>query len=120
MSIEQLLIDYEAHKTARTDDPDTSKVAAHRSRTERMAHRGLILAALDGWPMGLTYTELATVTTLEKHAVGRRLSELGNEDLVERAVLDGRPLMRLTDSGCYAHVVRITDAGKQVLRSQQK
>ena len=107
---------YSPHKLARRDDPTTSKAAAHG---DRKAHRLLILAALAGYPFGLTYTEIARVTGLEQHAVGRRLSELARMDvpLIERTVLGGKPLMRETDTGRMAHVLRVTDAGKRALRT---
>lgn len=62
---------------ARRNDPQTSHTAAERIRASGTlaAHQHQIRAAIRSRP-GMTYTEIAEVTGLERHAVGRRLKEL--------------------------------------------
>lgn len=62
---------------ARRADPDTSHEAAERIKASGAlaAHQVLIRDAIRQNP-GMTYTQIAEVTGLERHAVGRRLKEL--------------------------------------------
>lgn len=62
---------------ARRNDPETSHLAARRIKVSgKLAnHQHLIKAAIRRRP-GMTYTEIAEVTGLERHAVARRLKEL--------------------------------------------
>ncbi len=62
---------------SRRNDPVTSHIAAERIKASgRLAnHQNLIAQAIRRRP-GMTYTEIAEFTGLERHAVGRRLKEL--------------------------------------------
>ena len=62
---------------ARRNDPETSHIAAERIKASGTLakHQNLIAQAIRSRP-GMTYTEIAEVTGLERHAVGRRLKEL--------------------------------------------
>lgn len=62
---------------ARRSDPETSHIAAARIKVSGVLanHQHLIARAIRAQP-GMTYTEIAEVTGLERHAVGRRLKEL--------------------------------------------
>ena len=62
---------------ARRNDPTTSHTAADRIKTSgKLAnHQHAIKAAIRSRP-GMTYTEIADFTGLERHAVARRLKEL--------------------------------------------
>lgn len=72
------LFEFDARKKARRTDPDTSHEAARMAGALIAAHRRKILEYLEGiWPMAATYEDIARATGLDKHAVGRRLPELG-------------------------------------------
>lgn len=81
---------------ARRRDPSTSHIAAARfaGSGAQHAHHARILAALRSRP-GMTYTEIAEVTGLERHAVARRLKELEPECIRRgepRAIGGNRPM----------------------------
>lgn len=62
---------------ARRRDPETSQVAAGRVRDFSAGHYAKIMHALrDGGPG--TYREIADRCGLERHAVARRLGEMGS------------------------------------------
>ena len=116
MSAAQLAFDYEPRKLARRKDPATSRAAASGDRT---TNRARLLAAFAGHH-GLTYVEAAAAAQMESHEAARRIADLTRLGLLEVATLGGREMLRETPNGRQARVHRITDAGKQVLRSQQK
>ena len=62
---------------ARRNDPQTSHIAGDRIKEsgKLAAHQNLIVAAIRLRP-GMTYTQIASFTGLERHAVARRLKEL--------------------------------------------
>lgn len=76
---------------ARTSDPVTSRIAADWITTSgvRAAHQQKILRAIQHHP-GSTYVELASLTGLDRHAVGRRLKEIEAEGHIRR----GQPVTR--------------------------
>lgn len=60
---------------SRRDDPLTSHLAGEKAAEFAGAHQRIIREAVMEFP-GCTYLELAQLTGLERHAVGRRLKEL--------------------------------------------
>lgn len=62
---------------ARRNDPATSHLAAERVKASGAlrSHQVAIWSALRRRP-GMTYTEIAEATGIERHAVARRLKEL--------------------------------------------
>ena len=82
---------------ARRSDPSTSHAAAERMiRTgTAKAHQHKILIAVRQYP-GSTYVELAAITGLERHAVGRRLAEIETGGYIRRGhpvTRGGRPML---------------------------
>jgi DNA-binding MarR family transcriptional regulator len=76
---------------ARNSDPITSHIAAARIKAigTLAAHQTKILAAVRSHP-GSTYVELAALTGLERHAVGRRLGEIQSAGYIK----PGQPVNR--------------------------
>ena len=80
---------------ARRRDPRTSHIAADRFKASgaQNAHHRLIVQAIRARP-GMTYTQIAEATGIEKHAVARRLKELEPESIRRgEPTTDGRPMM---------------------------
>ena len=80
---------------ARRSDPATSHAAAVSAVALAHADRTRILAHLNAiWPGAATYRDIADATGLERHAVGRRLSELRRAGMIvdagERRMDSGR------------------------------
>lgn len=72
----QIAIDFEPVR-ARKRDPETSQRAAAKVRDFASGHYAKIMHALrDGGPG--TYREIADRCGLERHAVARRLGEMGS------------------------------------------
>ncbi len=68
---------------ARRHDPETSKAAARMAEKFQRGHHRQILDYLDGIaPWSAHYIQIATATGLDKHAVGRRIKELKDADLI--------------------------------------
>ena len=71
---------------ARRSDPATSHAAADAAVSLAHADRARILAHLRAiWPDAETYRDIAAATGLERHAVGRRLSELRRAGMIVEA-----------------------------------
>lgn len=66
----------------RRTDPQTSKVAAIRTRSFARGHRAAIVEALASGPAG--QTEIARRTGLTVAAVSKRLKKLRDDGLIER------------------------------------
>ena len=68
------LLNWKPHEHARRTDPDTShQAAASMDPTKQMT---IIYVSLVMHPDGLTAEQIAGATGLEKHAVGKRMSDL--------------------------------------------
>lgn len=76
---------------ARRSDPPTSHAAAAEAGGLAQRHRRQILAALLEGPAG--QTEIARRTGLVPHQVGKRLSEMGRDGLIE---VTGREVVNAT------------------------
>ena len=76
---------------ARRRDPITSHIAAAKVKANGTLarHQTKILAAVRSHP-GSTYIELAALTGLERHAVGRRLGEIESAGYIK----PGQPVNR--------------------------
>lgn len=89
---------FDAHKLARTENPETSKAAARSCRELRGEHHALILDALaDG---NANADELAPRCGLTRHQIGRRLGELENAGLVRKTGA-ARPSASGRMANCY-------------------
>ncbi len=81
--------------------PKTSHAANAQAKELKLKHQQQILTILEHHPEGLTYEEIADCCQLDKHAVGRRLSEL------ERLILIHKPgTMKDTSTGRKAYVYK--------------
>lgn len=84
---EQLAIDF-LPRRSRRHDPITSHEAAERAEKFAAGHFLKIRNFLDGIaPRSAHYIDIAEATGLDRHAVGRRLKELGPDGagLIEKA-----------------------------------
>lgn len=89
---------------SRRNDPPTSHLAAERVKAsgKLAAHQIAIRQAIRRRP-GMTYTEIAEATGLERHAVARRLKELEPRWVKrgEARSCGGRPLTTWWPIGGY-------------------
>lgn len=93
-----------ANRLARSTDPETSKIAARRVGEFNADHKERILEALTKYE-GLNIHEIARMTGIDAHAVGKRMSELEALGDVEVATdPDGKDLTRPGPSGRPARV----------------
>ena len=70
---------FDAHKAARSTDPETSHAAAAAAEGFAGTHMGRILTALaqpSAVRVGMTQSELATALGLHRHQVNKRLADL--------------------------------------------
>jgi len=79
---------------ARSTDPETSHKAAGAARALAQQHQQMILRAMSDVSGGMTISDLAALTGLDKHAVARRMPELERDGCVywsgERPMPTGR------------------------------
>lgn len=90
---EQFSIDFTGRRS-RLNDPLTSHEAAERAERFAGGHFLKIRNFLDGIaPHAAHYIDIAAATGLDRHAVGRRLKELGPEGagLIEKAGIGKLP-----------------------------
>lgn len=81
---EQLAIDFSAR--ARRTDPATSHDAAEKASKFAHGHHLKIRNFLDGIsPRSAHYIDIAEATGLDRHAVARRLKEIFDAGLIEKA-----------------------------------
>lgn len=106
---------FDAHKLARTSNPETSMAAARACRELRGKQHEAILRVLRFTSRAMTAHEVAEVCSgrdpvltpkLDKHQVGRRLGELLAAGYLEVADEDG-----VTDTGRKARRYRLAKAG---------
>jgi predicted ArsR family transcriptional regulator len=90
-------------KLHRKTDPQTSRAAAARVHEFSGSHKKRIVAALDELGDGTVY-EIAALTGIDAHAVGKRIKELEEAKVIECPVIDGEELTRKTPSGRNARV----------------
>lgn len=101
---EQLSIDFEPRRLARSTDPQTSHEAATRAAEFSSGHHEQILKVLRHSGPATSH-EIADESGLEMHAVARRMKELSEADLIAVVIdADGNPLTRKTPSGRSARV----------------
>lgn len=109
------MIDRDPHTLAHREDPDTSIDAAVAGAWRKATHRLVLLIIFD---MHMTLTSYDAWEAYRiKHGmdlaeVRRRCTDLLNEGLIERTILK-----RQLPTGRYAYMLRITEAGKNVLRA---
>ena len=73
----QIAIDFDAYSHARRSDPETSHIAARRTREFAGGHIATILAALeDAGEAGLTIDEIAKRCALTSTQCARRLPDM--------------------------------------------
>lgn len=95
--------------------PETSKEAHARVTPEMLsAHHSKIIKALERLGTA-TYEEMANYTGMDRHAIGRRLSELERMEIVYKP---GEK--RLTKSGRNAYLYTLKIAGQIVTRNIEK
>lgn len=66
---------------ARSTDPDTSHEAAEDVDVNKL--QATICALLDGFPGGLTWSEISVFGEIDRQSVSPRLVELRNKGLIE-------------------------------------
>jgi hypothetical protein len=77
---------------ARRTDPATSHDAAEKAARFAHGHHLRIRNFLDGIaPRAATYIDIAAGTDLDRHAVGRRLKELFEAGMIEKAGIGALP-----------------------------
>ena len=98
----QLEINFDAHKLARAENPATSKAAAKASRDLRSEHHRIVLAVLDS-VTDANADEIAARCDLDRHQIGRRLNELERVGYVRLTGIT-RPTATGRMAQCYAAV----------------
>jgi predicted ArsR family transcriptional regulator len=91
---------------ARRTDPLTSHEAASRVHEFSGNHHIRIMVALYHNPVGLTVHEIAVITSIDYHAVARRMPELQRMGMAVVAMQDGEEMTRPSPSGRMARVWR--------------
>jgi hypothetical protein len=76
------LFDMDTPPRARRTDPETSHEAARKAERFQRGHHKLILDCLRRSPAPFHYIAIATATGLDRHAVGRRIKELSDANLI--------------------------------------
>jgi hypothetical protein len=96
---------------ARLTDPETSHLAADRSKALTAADRRMVLMVHANHPLGLTDFELADITGRQQTSVGKRRGELRDLGLIAETT-ERHP----APSGSPAIVWKITEAGQEFLK----
>lgn len=111
-TVSQPELPFDAHKLARTENPDTSKDAARQCKDLRSEHHRRILEALAGCDRGANADELAVLCAgLDRVQIGKRMHELEKAGLV-RKTGDARPSKSGRMACCYA-LHRCQEAGDE-------
>jgi hypothetical protein len=106
---EQLDLEEWARKSARTSDPETSRMAAARAAKRMAQGRMMVLRHLMEGPK--TDFELAAASGIQQTSIGKRRHDCMTDGQVEVAKDGNVVLTRPSPTGSPARVWKITQAG---------